>query len=959
MDDIFSGTQLMKACPICARLFDHTANVCSVDGYELVTQVEEDPLIGTWLLDRYVILSVIGAGGWARVYKARHLTLGTLVAIKTLHTHFMSNREKVQRFEQEAKAACGLRHENIATVYDYGSLPNGQPFIIMDLLEGRSLQSLLEESHVLPPQRAVQIFKQICAGLAAAHDHGIVHRDIKPSNIVLLPDPDRGELVKLFDFGLAKLKMDDGTSINQFTKTGETVGTPAYMSPEQCQGWKLDHRTDIYSLGCVMYECLTGVRAFSGSTMYESMSKHVLEVAPPFHEVAPHLHIPAELEDMVFRALEKEPRRRYQTARKLLSDLSKLEESDRLSGSKSTLQSLTLRRPMRLLQRTAHKYRRTTVLAATTMVLLVASCLLFYQGMIEFDPSHMSLSERWLFYMQKGLQALNDGDYQPALSAMTKATGVADSFSTRERKRISLANQALIYHLLRRSDKEHAVALQEADLVQTQAEPAATSGNQLKPGEAGLLSAMLDALTSGHAPDKQQLQLLSQRIIDVGTKASDPAAVKLFQKNCQILDKFMGAENETYVMASEQLAGVLSATNQRQQALDAWLKCMAVARKVLPPSDARLPRILSEAATELERNDKLADAEQYFSEAMRLRANDPQWMHRYASISDLARVYASEGKYEQAYEQWMSLLPLIDQNAGADCDAVILQLAYCSDRVHKNKETEKVFKTRKESLITQNGKYAEGVAAYCLGLAELALMETKFDQARKEAMQALEIRQLAQVPGSAKVRRALDMAVRVALAQKRYKDALPLQSEVLAIAEVKAPLDKDQAILFEDWCKLAYMQSQLNMPTQATESIDQMRAILATMQSAQSAGDCPQAINPFFSALPASSLTAGDYDKLAKLLQSPSDGTSGDKLRSPSALVDDALSRVYFRMNKLAEAEAEAKTAAAALDGQHQLSPWIDGRVLRNYAVILRKQGKNSEAQRVDDEAMQFPSETI
>lgn len=959
MDDLFSGTQLMKACPICARLFDHSANVCSVDGYELVTQVEEDPLIGTWLLDRYVILSVIGAGGWARVYKARHLTLGTLVAIKTLHTHFMSNREKVQRFEQEAKAACGLRHENIATVYDYGSLPNGQPFIIMDLLEGRSLQHLLEETQVLSPARAVQIFKQICAGLAAAHDHGIVHRDIKPSNIVLLPDPDRGELVKLFDFGLAKLKMDDGTSINQFTKTGETVGTPAYMSPEQCQGWKLDHRTDLYSLGCVMYECLTGVRAFSGSTMYESMSKHVLEVAPPFHEVAPQLHIPAELEDIVFRALEKEPRRRYQTARKLLTDLSKLEESNRLSGTKSTFQSVTLRRPLRTLQRTAHRYRRTTWLVATTMVLLVASCLLFYQSWREFDPSQRSLSDRWLYYMQKGLQSLNAGDYQPALEAMTHAISVADSFSTEERQRITLANQALIYHLLHRSDREHAIVLQEANLVQPPAYNTG-DGNQLKPGEAGLLSSMLDALTASHSPDKQQLQLLSQRIIDVGSKSSDPAAVKLFEKNCQILEKYMGDNNETYVLALEQLAGVLSATNQHDRALDAWLKCLSAARKVMPATDARWPRILSETAAELERDGKLPEAEQYFYEAMKLQVNDPQWTPRFVSRANLARVYESEGKYQEALEQWMALLPLIDQNTACDGDPAVRQLVYCSDRVQKNTETEQLLRTRRDSLITQNGRLSDGVATYDLALAELAFMDARLDDAHKQAEEALEIRQLSQVPESDKVRRAIDMLVRICMAEKRYKDALPLQAQSLAIDELQAASDKDPGVLLDGWTKLAYIESKLDHASQVTEDINQMRSLIAAMQPGQGNYDCTRAVNTVFSALPNGALTANDFDKLEKLIASQSAAGAADGAKTAdSPTVNDAISRIFAKMGKIDQAEAQASKAAGMIDKQGQLSPWTAGSILRNYASILRQEGKPADAQHVDDQALKYPSETI
>jgi serine/threonine protein kinase len=283
----------------------------------------QDPLVGTTILDKYVVLSVLGEGGWGIVYKAKHKNLDRLVAIKTMHAHFARDAEKIKRFEQEARAASALRNEHVAQVYDFGVLPNGQPYFVMDFVNGSTLGAILRAEPSLAEERALTFFRMICQGLEAAHAAGIVHRDIKPSNIFIVQDSAKGESVRLIDFGLAKLVTPDGNAADHLTQTGETIGTPQYMSPEQCTGRQLDARSDIYSLGCVMYESLTGHVAFNGQSAFECMSMQVSEAAKPFRLTGGKKVNPA-VEAIVMRCLEKKPENRYQTVHELLHDLNVL-----------------------------------------------------------------------------------------------------------------------------------------------------------------------------------------------------------------------------------------------------------------------------------------------------------------------------------------------------------------------------------------------------------------------------------------------------------------------------------------------------------------------------------------------------------------------------------------------------------------------------------------------------------
>ncbi len=305
-------------------------------------QAEEsatDELAGLIVDQRYCLLKVIGSGAWSVVYRARCLTLNRFVAIKILRSHLLPDEAKVERFRREASNFSRLSHPNIVTIHDYGVMPNKLPYIVMEYLVGRSFDQVIRAQGKLPVRRVLEVLIQSCAALNSAHTAGLIHSDIKPSNIFLC-DVDNGWLVKLLDFGLSK---ETGSNLHtSLTATGETTGTFAYMSPEQCAGEPADERSDLYTLGCVMYEALTGQRPFEGKSAYELMHKHVNQ-----KPVLPAGLLPPNIEEIVDKALSKERADRYQSAAEmknaLLSALEQLSsETDSIDTKKRSQRPKTL-----------------------------------------------------------------------------------------------------------------------------------------------------------------------------------------------------------------------------------------------------------------------------------------------------------------------------------------------------------------------------------------------------------------------------------------------------------------------------------------------------------------------------------------------------------------------------------------------------------------------------------------
>ncbi|MBX9695028.1 MAG: serine/threonine protein kinase [Cyanobacteria bacterium] len=274
----------------------------------------EDKLIGKTIAGHYEIVEKIGQGGMSKVYRAHHKLLNRCVALKLIRSNLLDDTRVIERFQREAQAAAGLKHPNICCVNDIG-IYEDQPYIVMDLLTGVSLADLLEQEGKLSIETAIALIIQTCTGLAFAHSQGIVHRDIKPGNIICeLDDATGKQTVRLVDFGIAKVLRDDNDGPN-LTQTGEIFGTPSYMSPEQCLGLKIDTRSDVYAIGCVLCEMVTGSPPFKSATVLGTVSMHA-------HEPIPEIRTSNEgLNAVIYRCLQKDPADRYQQVEDLISDL--------------------------------------------------------------------------------------------------------------------------------------------------------------------------------------------------------------------------------------------------------------------------------------------------------------------------------------------------------------------------------------------------------------------------------------------------------------------------------------------------------------------------------------------------------------------------------------------------------------------------------------------------------------
>ncbi|MEZ4543972.1 MAG: serine/threonine-protein kinase [Cyanobacteriota/Melainabacteria group bacterium] len=301
----------IKVCPRCGREDDRGNIVCPEDGTALKKQ---DKLIGTTIAEKYEILSRLGRGGMSIVYKGKHKLMDRIVAVKLLRPELVAIPQLVERFKRESKAISTLRHPNIVTVFDFGLIKDAHstPFLIMDYLEGRTLDEVLKEEGKLNLNRAVELFSAACDALAHTHEMGIVHRDIKPSNLLLRKEPNGSETLTIFDFGIAKMLQGE-SSVHKLTASGEVFGSPLYMSPEQAEGEVIDHRTDIYSLACVLHESILGKPPFKGETPLETIMMHMSEPVKAFDETSPGVSVPPALEQVITKALAKKPAKRYQS----------------------------------------------------------------------------------------------------------------------------------------------------------------------------------------------------------------------------------------------------------------------------------------------------------------------------------------------------------------------------------------------------------------------------------------------------------------------------------------------------------------------------------------------------------------------------------------------------------------------------------------------------------------------
>jgi serine/threonine protein kinase len=406
----------MKRCPSCQSAFPTNYTHCPRDGSALAEAGEWAE--GTIVRGKYQILSKVGQGGMASVYKALHVRFKELRALKVMSPELTGDPTFVKRFEQEAIVTRSLQHPNAVRVEDIDEAEDGRPFIVMEYVEGGNLKDVIEQEAPMPVARVCSIVKQVAAALDAAHGLGLVHRDIKPANIALIASRDRAgrlsDRVKVLDFGIAKLKeahLEDSKAHPlahmTLTGTGIVIGTPAYMSPEQAKGLKggqLDGRSDLYSLGVVMYQMLTGDFPLKADSTLELLMAHVSTPPKPIHEVRPDLNIPDSVAGVVMRCLEKNRELRPASGQALIDDL-RLAES---TGGREQPESSAA--PTRFATRVDEAQASALTAASTAVRLRSGLCIVVAIVIV------VAIGSGWYLRKQQAPAAREDRAVIPAIS---------------------------------------------------------------------------------------------------------------------------------------------------------------------------------------------------------------------------------------------------------------------------------------------------------------------------------------------------------------------------------------------------------------------------------------------------------------------------------------------------------------------------------------------------------------
>jgi serine/threonine protein kinase len=421
-DGVAQQAQTSDFCSICGIVKIEPSHQCFQDADYLSIDPDADPLIGKIVGHHYKILAFIGRGGMSTVFRASHQLMKKIVALKVLTPQFRLDKQKLSRFQQEAISVGRLNHKNIIKIYEFEVPEVGEPYLVMDLIEGSSLSEALSKGP-LSLRRALNIFEQICDALAHAHDMGVIHRDLKPSNIMLVRDEGGDEIVKIVDFGIAKILTPE-IAAAKLTQTGDIFGSPFYMSPEQSLGKSLDSRSDIYSLGCLMYESLTGKVPFEGTSVLETINKHLYEPPPLTSQSGANIERSAPMNAIILKCLAKSPQQRYQTMDQLRKDLQKVANSEK----ENPLERLHLAWRLHNLRKHTHW----PSLGSPQAFVSIIATLLFITAITVWQKSSMRNAQRLhhspatasdivpekQFYncMTAGQEKFDDGDWDSANS---------------------------------------------------------------------------------------------------------------------------------------------------------------------------------------------------------------------------------------------------------------------------------------------------------------------------------------------------------------------------------------------------------------------------------------------------------------------------------------------------------------------------------------------------------------
>ncbi len=390
-------------CGKCGTKFDSPEITDAIPTKTMETP-QEELTTGSTFAERYQIIEELGKGGMGRVYKVLDTKINEKIALKLIRPDISMDKNTITRFSNELKLARKVRHKNICQMFDLGE-EKGTHFITMEFVPGEDLKSMIRMSGHLAVGTTVSVAKQICDGLAEAHESGVVHRDLKPSNIMI----DKGGNARIMDFGIARSLKAKG-----ITGSGVMIGTPEYMSPEQVEGKEVDQRSDIYSLGVILYEMITGQVPFEGGTPFTIGVKHKSEAPQNPKEL--NAQMPNELSELILRCLEKDKEARYQSAEEVLADLNSIEK-----GIPVTQKVIPKKRPLTSKEITLKFDLKTMIIPLLTgVVIIVLAWFFFFRGKEPtLDPNLILVT---VFDNQTGMETMNP---QGRIAVDTIAEGIA------------------------------------------------------------------------------------------------------------------------------------------------------------------------------------------------------------------------------------------------------------------------------------------------------------------------------------------------------------------------------------------------------------------------------------------------------------------------------------------------------------------------------------------------------
>ena len=574
-------------------------------------EVEIDPLVGTVFAEKYEVESVLGKGGMSTVYKVIHRDLDNVLALKVLHKHLWTDPLSVERFRLEAKTIGKLSSPYLITFRDFGVTSDGQPYLVMDYLEGVSLGRKIYDEKGLAITECLDIFEKLCEGLGVAHKNGVTHRDIKPANVMFLSD-DSESMVKLVDFGIAKLAAEESDQRMTLTQTGEVFGSPLYMSPEQCLGLTADHRSDIYSLGCLFYEAIVGMPPFIGSNVLETMNAHVDQQPEDIMKSRDSLPQEAqklgfEVKDLnyvIMKCLQKLPTDRYQSLEELVEDLKKI----RSKNSITKKQRLWIKRDPK-------KKIFAGVLGVMAAIMVSLIVLYFVNPQFQNSANTFGRQVNWQSNFSFGKLASTLRDFEAAEAHYRDSLDIANSMESPSEKHVKrLASLEALAGALqfqaKYPEQDKVVEEHKKELRQSLQELANVEDED--PGE------LIDV-----EPKTKEAALANALLFDKMGKQNarggkTDAAVKYLEKSYELKKKWLKEGDESLIKSMDALASVYILQGKRHKAGHLWQEGFKQAEKYLSDDSSVKVSLYDNMGRIRQDHNQFKEAERCYKKAVEL-----------------------------------------------------------------------------------------------------------------------------------------------------------------------------------------------------------------------------------------------------------------------------------------------------------------------------------------------------